>query len=86
MSVGVLSTNTRLEASVPEHKLFKVSASACNLRVGDHVIEETTVGLDYASRQPVRAGCRGMVKAVNWGADEHALFVWVRVDRTYSGL
>jgi len=85
MSVEALRTNIRLRASVPQHRLFKVIASACNLRVGDHVIEETTVGQDFSSRLSVRAGCRRVVMAANWCADDHALFVWVRVDRSHGG-
>ena len=73
MSVEALRTNIRLRASVPQHRLFKVSASACNLRVGDHVIEETTVGQDFSSGLSVRAGCRGVVMVVNWCADDKPL-------------
>ena len=86
MSVGALSARVRSKVSVPQHRLYKVSADACNLRVGDHVIEETTVGEDFSTGLPVQAGCRGMVTAVDWSADEHALFVWVQIDQTFSGL
>jgi hypothetical protein len=71
--------NRQLGATVPEHKLFKVSANDCNIRVGDHVIAETTVGQAFASGEALQAGCNGVVEAVNWSTDEHALFVWVRV-------
>jgi hypothetical protein len=71
--------NRRLQAAFPAHKLFKIDASNCNLRVGDHVIAETTVGRDFRSGGALKAGCRGVVEAVNWSADDHALFVWVRV-------
>ena len=79
MSVGGLSMNKRSKAALPELKLFKVNASQCNLNVGDHVIAQTAVGSDFATGDTLQAGCNGVVEAVNWSADEHALFVWVRV-------
>jgi hypothetical protein len=71
--------NKRSKAALPELKLFKVNASQCNLGVGDHVIAKTTVGKDFVTGHALLAGCNGVVEAVNWSADEHALFVWVRV-------
>lgn len=68
----------KLQTMLPTLKLFKIAASCCNLRVGDHVISETTVGEDFTTREPVQVGCRGVVEAVNWSADDHAVFVWVR--------
>jgi hypothetical protein len=72
---------TELKVEVPTLKMFKIDASRCDLRVGDHVISETTVGEDFATRELVRAECSGVVEAVNWSADDHALFVWVRPSR-----
>jgi hypothetical protein len=65
-------------ATLPTFKLFKIDAGRCNLKVGDHVVSETTVSKDFTSRELVQAGCNGVVEAVNWSADDHALFVWVR--------
>lgn len=79
MSKGGLPVNTKSKAALPELKLFKVKANQCDLGVGDHVIAETTVGHDFSTGAALQAGCNGVVEAVNWSADEHALFVWVRV-------
>lgn len=62
-----------------EHRLFKVHASQCDTRVGDQITGDTKVGHAFASGEALWAGCNGVVEAVNWSADEHALFVWVRV-------
>ncbi len=79
MSVGGLRMRRTSKAALPELKLFKINASQCNLSVGDHVIAKTTVGQDFTTGEALQAGCKGVVEAVNWSADEHALFVWVRV-------
>jgi hypothetical protein len=68
----------RIDVGSPQLKLFKVSADQCNLRAGDHVIAQTTVGRDFTTGEALQAGCNGVVDAVNWSADDHALFVWVR--------
>lgn len=78
---GGLCMNRTSKVALPEFKLFKVGASQCNLAVGDHVIAETTVGNDFTTGEALRAGCKGVVESVNWSADEHAFFVWVRVSR-----
>jgi hypothetical protein len=70
-----------LRATRPELKLFKVNASQCNVAVGDHVVAETPVGRDFTTGDELQAGCLGVVEAVNWSADEHALFVWVRLSK-----
>lgn len=62
-----------------ERKLFKVDVNQCKLRVGDHVVAKTTVGKDFATGDTLQAGCNGVVEAVNWSADEGALFVWMHV-------
>jgi hypothetical protein len=49
----------------PAFKLFKVDASRRELRVGDDVIPEKTVAEDFETRKSVRAGCNGVVEAVN---------------------
>ncbi|MGD8243862.1 MAG: hypothetical protein PVI63_01565 [Anaerolineae bacterium] len=74
--------NQESKTTEPTAKLFKVAASGCKLRVGDPVISDTTVGHDFATRESLQAGCNGVVEAVNWSADEHALFVWVRPSRS----
>jgi len=81
MTVGNILVNKKRKVTLPQHKLFKVSANCCNVRVGDHVVATTTVGTDFTTGQDVEAGCNGMVEAVNRSADEHALFVWVRVSQ-----
>jgi hypothetical protein len=70
--------NQQSKTTQPTAKLFKIAATGCNLRVGDHVISGTRVGDDFTTCEPLRAGCNGVVEAVSWSADEHALFVWVR--------
>ena len=70
--------NKEARAVVPTLKLFKIYAGRCDLNVADQVISHTTVGKDFSTREPVHAGCAGVVEAVNWSADDHAFFVWVR--------
>jgi hypothetical protein len=70
---------------IPTLKLFKIHASRRELNVGDRVISETTVGQDSTTREPLHAGCAGVVEAVNWRAEDHAYFVWVRPSQS-SGL
>lgn len=70
---------TRLKSGLEERRLFKVHADQCSLRVGDHVIAETSVGRDFASGKTLQAECRGLVEAVNWSPDDYALFIWIRV-------
>jgi len=65
-------------ASVSTLKLLKNCAGRCDLNVGDQVISDTTVGKDLSTREPVHAGCAGLVEAVSRSADDHAFFVWVR--------
>ena len=64
--------------AVPPLKLVKTRAGRCDLNVADQVISDTTVGNDFSTREPVHAGCAGVVEAVNWSADGHAFSVWVR--------
>lgn len=81
MSRGKSRVNRKSSVALPELKLFKVRADHCHLSVGEHVIAMTTVGRDFATGKALQAGCNGVVEAVNWSADEHALFVWVRRQR-----
>ena len=67
---------------MPTLKLFKIYANRCELNVGDRVISDTTVGKDFTTREPLHAGCAGVVEAVNWSAEDHAYFVWVRPSRS----
>jgi hypothetical protein len=70
---------------IPTLKLFKIHASRCEFNVGDRVISETTVGQDSTTRKPLHAGCAGVVEAVNWGAEDHAYFVWARWSQSSGG-
>jgi hypothetical protein len=63
---------------MPAVKLIKICAGHCEVSVGDRVISDTTVGRDFTTREPLHAGCAGVVEAVNWSAEDHAYFVWVR--------
>jgi len=63
---------------MPILKPLKVYASRSELNVGDRVNSDTTVGKDFTTREPLHAGCAGVVEAVNWSAEDHAYFVWVR--------
>jgi len=67
-----------MNTDTPTLKLFKIYASRCQLNVGDRVLSDTTVGQDFTTREPMHAGCAGVVEAVNWSAEDHAYFVWVR--------
>lgn len=78
MRTRTLPVKRRLDVTAPKLKLFKVNADECNLRVGDHVITQTTVGRDFSTGEVLAAGCNGVVEMVNWSADDDALFVWVR--------
>jgi hypothetical protein len=60
-------------------KPFKVDASRCNVRVGDDVAPGTTVGTSFASGEPLRPRCSGVVEDIKRCSDDHALFFWVRL-------
>ncbi|MBC8446953.1 MAG: YibE/F family protein [Chloroflexi bacterium] len=62
----------------PDPILFKIGASRCDLRVGDRVTPETTVGEDFETGETVKAGCHGRVEGISFIADDHALVVVIR--------
>lgn len=79
MSMERVCANRQQTAAFPRHRLFKIRANDCNVRAGEHVVAETTVGYDFVTGEALSAGCRGVVEAVNWSTDGCALFVWVRM-------
>jgi hypothetical protein len=60
--------------------LFKVGASRCDLRVGDRVTPETTVGEDFETGETVKAGSHGRVESISFSADDHALIVLIKAE------
>jgi hypothetical protein len=79
MTIESFCVKSQPGSAVPRHRLFKIRANDCNVRAGEHVVAETTVGYDFVTGEALSAGCRGVVEAVNWSTNDCALFVWVRM-------
>jgi hypothetical protein len=62
---------------LPNLILFRIEANGCDLRIGDQVTPETTIG-EYLSGEAMKAGCHGRVSGIGFDEDDHALLVVIR--------
>lgn len=69
------------QSETPPHRIpFKVEASRFDLQAGDQVRPGTVIGEDVSTGEPVKAGFHGVVEAIGFDSEDHALSVLVRVE------
>jgi hypothetical protein len=70
--------NTRhLDTVVKLVRTFTLHAHACDVQLGDRVLPETPMGLDFVTGQPVTANCYGAVDSIRFGGEDYPLVVVV---------
>ncbi len=58
-------------------RTFTLHLHGCVLRVGDTVLPETPIGLDFDTGKPLNASCRGTVASMHYGGEDYPLVVVV---------